>query len=155
MDITIREATLEDISTLLQINLSSFEANATYDPHIDMNWVHSDHARKHFTEAVTKEDRFSLIGEAGGVSIGYIILEPKNINYRTAKTVELSNMAVLPDYRSSGVGALLMQSAKEWVKEHGYQTIMVNAYITNDRAVAFYKKHGFAPIDISLEYDVV
>lgn len=148
----MRQATITDIETLLAINLSSFEANVDHDRFIDMNWVNTPHAKKHFTDAVTKQDHFTLISEVDGVAVGYILLEPKEINYRTAKTVEVSNMAVMPEYRSSGVGATLMNKAKEWAKEHGFQTIMVNAYIKNIRAVDFYKKQGFKPVDVTLEY---
>jgi diamine N-acetyltransferase len=152
MRITTRRATIADIQLLRDINYSSFEANAAYDPHIDMNWVKTEIATKYFEEAVTKEDQFALVGQVDGVDVGYVLLEPKEINYRTVKIIEVGNMAVLPAYRSSGIGAILMNEAKEWAKKQGYQTMFVNAYIRNQRAVNFYEKQGFVPIDVSLEY---
>lgn len=151
----LRKATIDDIPTLLMINLASFKANQTYDKYIDMNWIHTDDAKKHFTDAVTKNDHYSIIAEADGVPVGYIVLASKIISYRIAKVIELDNLSVLPAHRSRGIGKKLVEEAKRWAKSQGYMTIYVNAYYKNQKGIDFYKKQGFAPIDISLEYELV
>lgn len=154
MEITFRQATSQDIDILKSINYTSFEVNADFDPYIDMDWVHSDAAHTYFTDAVTKEQHYTLIAEVDGTPAGYIILHPKIISYRKAKTLEIGIIAVLPQYRSGGIGSQLVGEAKKWAKDQGYDTLFVNSYIGNERALKFYKHQGFSPIDISLETDL-
>lgn len=155
MDITIRQATIDDIPMLLGINFSSFEANAGFDKYIDMNWIHTDNAKKHFTTAITDKDHYAIVAEEEGKPIGFITLAPKELAYRTVKTIELDILAVLPDYRSKGIGSLLLNEVKEWAKGKGYTTMMVSSYSKNNRAIEFYQREGFETIDISLEYELV
>ncbi len=154
MNITFRKAVLHDLDILRSINFSSFEANAAYDTHIDMNWVHSDTATKYFTDAISGDDHFVLLALSDEVPAGYIILEPKVISYRTIKIIEIGIIAVLPEYRSTGIGSALITEAKIWATGRGYDTMFVNSYIRNEKAIEFYKKSGFSPIDISLELEL-
>ena len=151
MNITIRKAAKEDLDTLLTINYSSFEANAVYDPHIDMNWIHTEDARQHFLDAITKDGYYSIVAEKDGKPVGFLFLGPKQYPYSKVKMIELDIMAVLPAYRSQGVGAKLLENAKQWAKNKGYQSLYVSSYIKNVRAVSFYTSKGFSPIDIELE----
>ena len=154
MNVTIRQATIADLDLLLGINLSSFEANAGFDRYIDMNWVHTDHARKLFTKAITDKNHHTIVAEAEGKMIGFLMLQPKELPYRTAKTIELEILAVLPEYRSMRVGSQLITKAKEWAKTKGCTTMMVSSYSKNARAIEFYKREGFETVDISLELDL-
>ena len=151
MNVTIRKAILGDIATLRAINLSSFEANGMFDPFIDMNWVNTSKAEKLFSDSVTKDDHYTVMAEVDGNPVGFLILGPKQYAYRTVRMIELDILAVLPEYRSKGIGSALVANAKQWAKECGYQTMYASSYIKNVRAVEFYKREGFAPIDISLE----
>lgn len=63
-------------------------------------------------------------------------------------------MGVIPIYRSKGVGSLLMAEAKKWAKENKYQKLFVNSYFKNEKAIHFYQKCGFIPIDLSLEMNL-
>lgn len=151
MNITFRKGGMDDLQILRDINYSSFKANEDFDPHIDLNWVNTEVATKYFTDAVTKTDHYTLIAMVDGVAAGYILMEPKEISYRTTKIIEIGIIAVLPEYRSSGIGAQLVDQAKNWAKGYGYETMFVNSYVKNERAISFYKREGFEPIDISLE----
>mgnify|MGYP001615663884 CR=1 FL=1 len=154
MNIFIRQATIKDVPTLLAINLSSFNANATYDSHIDMNWVHTDHAKNHFVKAVSELGHYTIIAEVEDKVVGFLMLGPKHLVHRKVKMIELDILAILPKFRSKGIGAKLMDHAKRWAREQGYETMYASSYIKNDRAVDFYKKQGFATIDISLEMEL-
>ncbi|OGG12141.1 hypothetical protein A2Z00_03075 [Candidatus Gottesmanbacteria bacterium RBG_13_45_10] len=152
MNVTIRKAVREDLPALLTINYSSFEANASYDPYINMDWVHTEDAKKHVLDVITKEGHYALIAEADTKPVGFLFLSPKQYSYRKVKMIELDMLAVLPEYRSGGVGKKLLDEAKRWARKHGYQTLYVSSYLKNERAVNFYKREGFMPIDISLEF---
>jgi len=154
MNITIRKAIKNDIKTLLDINYSSFEANATYDPYIDINWVHTDDAKDYFMRAITKKGYYASVAEVEGKAVGMLFLCPKELSYRTVKMIELDILAVLPAYRCQRVGKMLIEDAKIWAKKNGYQTIYALSYSKNMRAIDFYKREGFTSIDTGLEFSL-
>ncbi len=154
MDIVVRRAKASEWETIRDINQSSFEANQNFDPYLDMRWVFSEKAKKYFLTALTGPAYNVFIAEVDDKQVGYIILGPKQYDYRTVRMVEIQNMAVLPTYRSRGIGQRLVMEAKRWAKINGFETIYVNAYIHNTRVVEFYKRQGFTPIDISLEMQI-
>jgi diamine N-acetyltransferase len=151
MDVTIRKATPKDLQTLLDINYSSFEANATYDPYINMNWIHTQDAKDYFMRAITKKGYYASIAEVDGKAVGMLFMCPKELTYRTAIMIELDILAVLPDYRCQKIGKQLIEDAKIWAKKNGYHTIYGLSYSKNERAIAFYKREGFSIIDVGLE----
>jgi GNAT superfamily N-acetyltransferase len=151
MNISIRRASEHDIETLLAINQSSFEANKHYDQFIDMNWIHTQHALKLFTDAVSNDGYYTSIAEVDNQPAGFLMLGPKHLTYRTVKMIELEILAVLPEFRSKGIGKLLLENAKEWARSTGYQTMYVTSYSKNARAITFYNREHFAPVDTGLE----
>lgn len=151
MNVVIRQAEERDWEHIRDINETSFVANKSFDPYLDMNWVYTEKAKKYFFTAITDPQYHVLIAELDGRPVGYLILGPKQYDYRIVRMIEVQNMAVLSEYRSKGIGSMLIREAKKWAEQKGFQTLYVNAYIQNHRAVEFYKKMGFEPIDMSLE----
>lgn len=128
--------------------------NAKYDTDLDLNWAQSEKGKTYFTQLVNNSDALCLIAEDGDKKIGYLAASPKEIDYRNSKYFEIENMGVNPEYRSQGIGKLLMQKCFEWAKSRGFQKAFVTSYIQNTKAVDFYKSNGFEAIDISLERDL-
>jgi GNAT superfamily N-acetyltransferase len=151
MNVTIRKAITGDLQTLMDINYASFEANVTYDKYFNMNWFQSDDARECFLEEITEKGNHTIIADVDGKPVGFLVLRPKRFLYRTVKMIELDILAVIPEYQSKRIGVALMDAAKIWAKEQGYHTIYATPYIKNERAIEFYKREGFSPIDMSLE----
>jgi len=151
MNITIRKATIEDIPVMLDINHTSFEANESYDPYIIKDWINTQDAKDYFTRAITRDGYYATVAEINGKSVGILFLCPKELSYRTVKMIELDILAILPSYRCQGIGKKLLEDAKIWVKQHGYHTIYASSYSKNTRAIAFYSREGFTPIDVGLE----
>ena len=60
-------------------------------------------------------------------------------------------MGVLPEYRSKGIGRLLVDKAKEWARSVNATKLYVSAYWGNTGARNFYEREGFEPIDQGLE----
>lgn len=70
--------------------------------------------------------------------IGYMSLS------KESDTVyELHNLAVLPEYRHRGCGAMLIDSAKQTVKALGGQTITIGIIEENSVLKQWYALHGF------------
>jgi GNAT superfamily N-acetyltransferase len=149
--ISIRNATSEDVTLIQNLNDEVFVDNVKYLPDLDMNWAKGEYGLKYFTELINDESNLCLIAEDDGKAIGYLAASPKKFTYRTLSYTELENMGVTPEYQSKGIGAQLLELYLQWSREGGYEKAYVNTFAKNAGALKFYRKHGFADIDISLE----
>jgi GNAT superfamily N-acetyltransferase len=66
-----------------------------------------------------------------------------NTKLYSGKYLEMDNVVVLPAYRSKGVGKLLCEWCEEKAKENGCRTLMLDAYLENEKAHKFYKREGY------------
>lgn len=57
--------------------------------------------------------------------------------------LEIKNIAVLENYRSQGIGGLLIDKAKQIAKEGGFKTLTVGTSDTGFQQIKFYEKNGF------------
>ena len=149
--IKVRSAQKEDIADLQTLNNEVFVDNVQYDEDLDLNWARSDKGKQYFNELLNNADAFCIIAEDNDKRVGYLAASPKEIDYRHSRYIEIQNMGVIPEYRSQGVGKLLMDDFFKWARIKGYEKVFINAYIKNHRAISFYKNAGFDEIDISLE----
>ena len=149
--ISIRPAREDEIQDLQILNDEVFTDNHKYDPDIFLGWAKSEKGRSYFAEVVSDQDSICLIAEDEGKKIGYIAAGPLHFDYRRSKYIEVQNMGVIPEYRSKGVGTMLLDECLKIAKSKGYQKAYVNSYIANTKAVDFYRKNGFLDIDICLD----
>lgn len=152
--ISLRSATPIDVSTLQSLNDEVFIDNSKYDSDLDINWAKGPEGFSYFTQLVQNQKAFCIIAEENDVPIGYIAASLHPIPYRKSKYIELENMGIVPSHRSKGIGSMLMDELYVWAKSQGFDKILVNAYVANIGAVAFYKKNGFSEIDVTLEKSI-
>lgn len=126
--INIRFANIKDVETLQILNDEVFIDNAKYDPDLKMDWARSESGKKYFTQLVTRNDTLCIIAEHDSKSIGYLAAGPKEINFRNSKYAEIENMGVIPEYRSKGIGQMLIDKCVEWAKTNSYQKLFVISY---------------------------
>lgn len=151
----IRKVRQDEWPALQILNNAVFVDNIQYDPDLVADWAFSDAGKKYFQELVVDPESVCFVAEdESGSLVGYLAASARNFSYRKSKYLEVDNMGVLPEYRSQGIGVQLMSACKEWAENNGYDKIFVNSYSKNAKAIAFYKKCGFAEIDVSLEMDV-
>jgi GNAT superfamily N-acetyltransferase len=55
----------------------------------------------------------------------------------------ISDLFVVPNYWSQGIGTTLMDEAEALAKQHGFIQIGLDVAIDNDRAIALYERRGY------------
>ncbi len=70
--------------------------------------------------------------------IGYVSMSPGE-----NQAAALHNLAILPEYRQSGYGVLLLEFCSEKAKADGYQKISLEIIEENQALKAWYLKHGY------------
>lgn len=61
----------------------------------------------------------------------------------SGKYLEMDNVVIDHNYRSRGIGTLLTDYIIQYAREKSCATMMLDAYLENDKAHAFYERVGF------------
>jgi ribosomal protein S18 acetylase RimI-like enzyme len=77
--------------------------------------------------------------EVDGEVRGYVDLLPQPWQ----ATARVLNLAVDRRYRRKGIGTALMRQARQWAREQGLSTMVMEATTKNYPAICFYRKLGF------------
>ncbi len=154
MELQIRTAEIRDVDALREIDLLSFVENRTFDPHIDPNWIYGEKAIHYFSRAIQDSSRAVFVAISDGVPVGFVSVVPKVVDYRDARIAEIDNLAVIPSYRSKGIGSALLLETKRWAKRSNFTILYVSSYAKNSVALALYNKAEFKQIDVGLELEL-
>ena len=143
---TIRVATPADAVVVARLNAGLFaEDSARHDPGVDQDWPAREGAR-YFAELLGTDRACGWLALDGDTPMGYAVgrlAGPHDV--RPVKRAELESIFVVPGRRGDGVGAALVAEFARWAAGRGAEELTVTAYAGNERAVAFYARHGFAP----------
>ncbi len=113
------------------------------------------HCQKHHTAEVYRHyfrDAQTFVWlatvEPGGAPIGYAMLTAPDLPLMdlTDSDIELKRIYVLTRYQRFGVGARLLNCAKDQAIGMGKSRLLLGVYAENARALAFYRKNGFTQV---------
>ncbi|MEE1027163.1 MAG: ribosomal protein S18-alanine N-acetyltransferase [Agathobacter sp.] len=123
----IRKMTEQDICRVWEIEKQSFS----------MPWSEDG-----FMAALSMEDNILIVAEDEGRILGYAC------TYVSFDEGELTNIAVLPDARNSGVGKALLSTLKSEAVKKNLSRIVLEVRVSNDVARHVYKELGFYELGI-------
>jgi ribosomal protein S18 acetylase RimI-like enzyme len=84
-----------------------------------------------------------LVAEVGQAVAGFLRLATPTPLPENAHVLEVSALAVHPDYRRSGVGSALLSAAVQHGRSRGARKLSLRVLDTNEAAVALYERNGF------------
>ncbi len=106
-----------------------------------------------------------LIAEVEGVVAGYARLkqgQPPPGVMTGLQPIEIVRIYARQEWQGRGVGAALMKACLSEAERRGYDTIWLDVWERNNRALAFYQKWGFVEVGSQtfqlgddLQYDLV
>ena len=150
----IRELNPNDLETLRELNQEVFNSDKDNIDGLDLDWPDSKTGTLYYTQVVNKDGTVGFIAEIGNKPVGYIALCTRDLGYRTKKFVEVENMGVKPQFRSQGIGTILLNKATEWAKSQGADKLLVEAFAKNTKGLDFYRQFGFEESAVTLEKDI-
>lgn len=111
------------------------------------------HCRAHFGEAIQKDeiaaaDRLTLLAESRGRPAGFAQLrwtEPPGCVDGSAPG-EIQRFYLLQEFHGTGVAATLMAACLAALRKRGSGVAWLGVWEENPRAIAFYRKQGFAEV---------
>ncbi len=113
--------------------------------------------RRQYQEWLSGDEATLLIAERAGRAVGYatITIGPGAATWDLGDEVaELETLAVLAEERGAGVGAALVQAARQWALRRGAGALSVGLAHTNEGARRFYEREGFSPFYLDMVLDL-
>lgn len=151
----IRLATLDDLDALCDLGGDVQEGHLAARPDVFKPHVVTPEMRAEYAASIADENEFLYIGEVNGEAIGYILAQiirrPETSYTYELNYLYIDQMSVGARHRSAGYGEQLMQRVFDLAKELGFSRVGLNVWAFNERAIAFYKRQGFAVRDLRME----
>ena len=141
MDVTIRNATLEDLPELLEMEQGLIADERPYDPTIRQEPVRYYDLPGMLEDINTK----FLVADDGSqiLSCGYAFRrEPRHYLDHDAYAY-FGFMYTLPAYRGRGFNGRIIDGLKEWAAQMGLFEVRLTVYTDNTPAIRAYRKAGF------------
>lgn len=107
---------------------------------VDSFALRPEQFRRSFQSLVVNDSANLLVAGSGGAIIGYSLGFVHDTFYANGPVAWLEEIMVEPEYRRSGVGALLMHKFEEWAAARG----AVLSALATRRASRFYEAIGYA-----------
>ena len=141
-EVIIRSATRQDAAEILELSTSVI-AEEIYQLTSSSEFKMTIEAEEKWIEShLANPDHLVIVAEIDSKIVGLLDFSNGH-RQRIAHTGEFG-MSVHKDFRSLGIGSLLIGSLIGWAKAHPkIEKINLCVHQTNERAIAVYKKHGF------------
>lgn len=131
MDITVRKATLTDVTAIHRLSVEELGYNA------EMNTVENQ-----LKVVINSKTDAVFVAVKDNNVIGYIhVCDYNSLYFEPLKNV--MGLAVLSEYHRMGVGRLLLQKAEEWAEKTGAAGIRLASGKARTEAHKFYEALGY------------
>ena len=104
-----------------------------------------------FERLLAENNGLVYVADSEDVVIGYVALQQITHSAVQARSpLQLWQLYVIPAFQGSGVAAQLIDAALAHARGRKHDVIWLGVSEHNDRAIAFYRKHGFESLGIHL-----
>ncbi|MFJ9583104.1 GNAT family N-acetyltransferase [Streptomyces acidicola] len=150
--VVVRRAEHTDVDGLVACSSALFAEDAgTRDPSVNVDWPRQ-HGPQRFTAGMDDPSRLVLVADCNGEVVGHLVgVLGDASEMKPVKVATLVSMYVQPSFRRSRIGGRLVAEFLGWAKQAGAEGAEVTAYSSNDQAVRFYERNGFAPQSVTLQ----
>lgn len=106
-----------------------------------------------YEELLAKPDTLLLLALVGDEPVGYGLTHVLPVEgswiedtWRTGDRIgEIESLSVLPEYRGSGLGSLLLEQLESHLHERGVNDLILGALAGNADAIRLYERSGYQP----------
>ena len=152
--VTIRKATTEDLARLEELYRELEEDAVLYQPE---HFVFSPQGTRteQVKEFLDSDTQTMLVAEKDGEVIGFahlVLIKAKKVPcLKSEISLYLQDLVVTAEYRSQGIGTILMNEAKKYGKENGADFFRTQVFPQNTDGLRFYERNGFSEKMITIE----
>ena len=141
---------MDDLHELRELSISTFyETFSPMNTPEDMeNYLATSFDEAKFRRELSDSNTEFFFVYSGEELAGYMKLNeaPSQSDVNDKASLEIERIYVLSKYQGEGLGALLMDKAISTARERDKEYIWLGVWEKNEKALVFYKKHGFHKI---------
>lgn len=148
MDVTIRACGPADAAALSLVGRATFLE--TYPLALAgadiLHYCEHEHSPARYAGWLARDDHRLWIAEVPlGAPVGYAVVCPPDLPVAVDEgDLELKRIYALSRFHDSGLGRRLLAEAMAGAAAMGARRLLLGVYAGNDRALAFYRRQGFA-----------
>lgn len=145
----LREATLEDVRALTALMRETFEETFTHYPPDELQaYLAETYSEARTREGLAAPTRKTWVVEEDGALLAYAVAGDADLPIEglEKRAGQLHRLYVRKSLVGAGVGRMLMDTALAWLEAQQRSPIYIGVWEHNDRALAFYRRYGFAPV---------
>ena len=94
-------------------------------------------------------DGAAFVAEDEGGVVGYVSVTATE-HFAGERDAYVGELVVADRVEGQGVGSRLLEAAERWAGGNGFRCITLTTGAANDRALEFYRRHGYAAEDVKL-----
>jgi len=128
----IRKLELKDLEQVFKLLNELYENQIQYDIFVEK-----------YKESLNDNNFYGIIAEENYKVMGVLISRLTNRLVKSKYILFIDDLIVDKNYRSNGIGKLLLQNAIDHAIEKNCETVELTSYITNQNSHRFYEKNGF------------
>lgn len=145
-EVEITKATLDDIDNIIEIWKDVIKWHSSFDKDFTLDMEGTKNYRMMLNTALVDLSQIVLVAKLNQQVVGFLYGYLKKYSgfFRRRDVAHVSDIAVTPQYRSRGIGTLLMDYFVNYFAEkNNADEITLYVHVQNERAIKFYKKHRF------------
>lgn len=152
MDLTVRRVGIKAADSLALIGSATFLE--TFADAVDTTSMVAHCVKEHSTSAyrqyLDQPQTAAWLAETatGNGPIGYALLCTGDLPIIKPGDIELKRIYTLSRFHGTHAGVQLLTCALDYAMATGSRRLVLSVYAGNERAIAFYRKHGFNQIEI-------
>jgi len=149
--IKILKANLEEVEKLRDISIQTFTETFTEhntESNMQLYLNENLNIEKLTCEINNPNSQFYFVSITNQV-IGYLKINtgPSQTELVNNTSLEIERIYVIKEFHGKHIGNLLLEKAIKIAKDLSLEYIWLGVWEKNERAVSFYKKHGFVEFD--------
>lgn len=152
MNITTREARLEDLEVLLEFE----QGIITFERPFDLTLKDEKISYYDIKAMILSKDVFVAVAVNGDevVGSGYARIETADPYLKHKRFAYLGFMYVKENSRGKGVNGLVVEALNAWIRLQGIDEVRLDVYYENPGAIRAYEKVGFKKLLINMRMNL-
>jgi len=150
--VQIKAATMDDLDQLVAHWLELAAGQREYGSHLQTT-ANRRRISEVFARRIAQDQ--AHVARADDRIVGFVTFTMAGSTFAKSSTRGvIQNLYVVPEARGDGVGTQLLETAERRLREHGADTIALEAMADNTPAQQFYRARGYRPHRITFEKSI-
>ena len=150
--ISLREANLSDLETLLEFEQGVIKAERPLDPFL----ANTEITYYNIKELITAKHIYFIVAVSNNelVGSGYLRIQDSAHYHKNPKHGYIGFIYVKPSFRGKRISGLVLENLKVWAKEQELKELRLDVYDNNPSAIKSYKRFGFTKSLVNMRIDI-